>query len=124
MENTAKILIVDDMTAMLVALRRALAHLGFTNVIEAESGAEALAALQANPDIALIISDWNMEPMDGLELLGAVREHGQISRVPFVLASAEADDALTARAKNCGVSCVLTKPFDASALKRALASLA
>lgn len=123
LDSAAKIIIADDMPAMLTGLRRALAQLGFTHVIEAADGAEAFAALGANPDTALVISDWNMEPMDGLALLGAVRADARFRKLPFILISADAG-AVREKAARAGVSLVLAKPFDAEVLRKAIAEAA
>ncbi len=116
----AKILIVDDTLAMLVSLRRALAQLGYANILEGENGEEGLYLLRANPDTALVISDWNMEPVDGLEFLRAVRADSRFKTVPFILASA---DAATVRklAMVSGATQVLQKPFGTDVLREALA---
>lgn len=124
LDSAAKIIIADDMISMLVGLRRALAQLGFTNVIEAADGTAAVAALDVNPDTTLVISDWNMEPMDGLALLGAVRADARFQNLPFILISADASPSMRARAAKAGVSLVLAKPFDVEMLRVAMASLA
>ncbi len=120
---TSKILIVDDVPSLLTGLRRALARLGYDNVIEATDGAEALALLQGNTDVVLIISDWNMEPMDGLAFLAAVRADKRFQNLPFILASADANSSMRERAAKAGVSLVLAKPFDATTLRVAIASM-
>jgi len=120
---TSKIMIVDDMPALLTGLRRTLARLGFENVIEAADGAEALALLLGNTDVVLIISDWNMEPMDGLAFLTVVRADQRFQSLPFILASADASPTLREQAVKAGVSLVLAKPFDATTLRVAIASL-
>lgn len=121
--ETSKIIIADDAPAMLTGMRRALAQLGCTQVIEAENGQEALKALKANPDAALVISDWNMEPMDGLALLAAVRSDPDFKTLPFILASADANPVLREKAAKLGVSLVLAKPFDAVTLRKAIAEI-
>ena len=120
--SAAKIIIADDVAAMLTGLRRALAQLGFTNVVEAMDGTEAFAALEAHTDTALIISDWNMEPMDGLALLRAVRADTRFRKLPFILISADAG-AVRDQATAAGVSLVLAKPFDANKLRATIAEL-
>lgn len=122
LDPAAKILIVDDTLAMLVSLRRALWQLGYANILEGENGEEGLYLMRANPDIALVISDWNMEPVDGLEFLRAMRADARFKDVPFILASA---DAATVRklAMVSGATVVLAKPFTTEILSGALASL-
>lgn len=119
---TAKIIIADDTIPMMMALRRALTQLGYANIIEAENGAEAFTALKANPDTALILSDWNMGPMDGLELLRAVKGDPRFAGVPFILISADAG-AVQGRALEAGAAHVLSKPCSADVLRQSIAAL-
>ena len=120
--NAAKIIIVDDVAMMLAGLRRALAQLNFTNIVEAHDGAEAFAMLETHADTALIISDWNMEPMDGLALLQKVRADACFRNLPFILISANAE-IVRDKAAAAGASLVLAKPFDVNALRAAIAGL-
>ena len=124
LDIAAKIVIADDLIPMLVALRRALGHLGFPNVLEAVNGEEAFAALEANPDVAWVISDWHREPMDGLTLLDAIRADERFRKLPFILISADANAFMREKARVGGVSLVLPKPFDADILGKAIAGLA
>ncbi len=119
LSSAAKIIIVDDVAMMLTGLRRALTQLGFSDIIEAHDGAQAFAALEANTDTALIISDWNMEPMDGLALLHAVRADARFRDLPFILVSANAE-IVRDTAAAAGASMVLAKPFDVNALRAAI----
>lgn len=123
LSGSAKIIIADDLIPMLVALRRALNQLGLTNVYEGVSGVEALAALHENPDAALVISDWNMLPMDGLEFLAAIRADARFHTLPFILISAETSPHLRDKAMAGGASLVLPKPFDAEILRKAIADI-
>lgn len=123
LEAEAKILIADDLPEMRVALRRALERLGFRNVIETADGAGALAALSANSDTLLVISDWNMEPIDGLALLTAVRADVRFQKLPFILVSADAGPNLCDNARAAGVSRILPKPFDVEILRQTIAAL-
>lgn len=122
LDPAAKIIIADDVPAMLIGLRRALLQLGFLEVVPAAHGREALAALEANPDARLVISDWNMPEMDGLELLARVRADARFAKLSFILVSA---DAATVRDKatKLGASKVLAKPFNAETLRDAIAGL-
>ena len=123
LSGSAKIVIADDLIPMLVALRRALNQLGFSNVYEGISGVEALAALHENPDAALVISDWNMQPMDGLEFLDTIRADTRFRTLPFILISAETSAHLRDKAMAGGASLVLPKPFDAEILRKAIAEI-
>ncbi len=118
----AKILVVDDLESMRTALRQALGKLGFDAVIECADGAEALDWLRSG-EITLVISDWQMEPMDGLALLKEVRNDARLRALPFILVSGEATPSLRARANAAGASMVLSKPFGPEALRDALAGL-
>lgn len=122
LDPAAKIIIADDAPAMLIGLRRALLQLGFLDVLPTENGKEAWTALETNLDAHLVISDWNMPEMDGLELLARVRADARFAKLPFILISADAG-AVRDKAERLGVSLVLAKPFDAAALQRAIASL-
>ena len=78
------VLIVDDYKTMLRIIRNLLKQLGFNNVDEASDGAEALEKLRAK-DYGLVISDWNMEPMTGLQLLKECRADGALKELPFII---------------------------------------
>ena len=118
----AKIIIADDTIPMLIALRRALVQLGYANIIEAENGEEAFAALKVNPDTQLIISDWNMSPMDGLELLTAVRAGTQFQKLRFILVSADAA-GVRVKALEAGATHVLAKPFGVEKLREIIRAI-
>ena len=118
----AKILVVDDLAGMRSALRQVLSKLGFETVVECEDGVQALDCLRAD-DITLVISDWQMEPMDGLALLHEVRNDARLAALPFILVSGEATPQLHERANAAGASLVLSKPFGPETLRDALAGL-
>ncbi len=122
LDPAAKIIIADDAPAMLIGLRRALLQLGFLDVVPADNGREAIAALEANLDARLVISDWNMPEMDGMELLARVRADARFAKVPFILVSADAG-AVRDKAMKLGASKVLAKPFDAETLRDTIAGL-
>jgi two-component system chemotaxis response regulator CheY len=115
-------LIVDDDTVMRAILRKVLAQLNFTNVHEASDGAMALAILRAN-DFGLIISDWDMAPMTGIELLRAVRTDPRLRHIPFVMVTAESKAENAATAKEAGVSSYIVKPFTSETFKRQLTNV-
>ena len=110
------ILIVDDYKTMLRIIRNLLKQLGFTNVDEATDGAAALQKLRDN-DFGLVISDWNMEPMSGLELLKEVRADGKLQKTPFIMVTAESKSENVVAAKEAGVNNYIVKPFNAATLK-------
>lgn len=116
------ILIVDDYKTMLRIVRSLLAQIGFNNVDEAGNGAEAINRLKEKT-YDLIISDWNMEPMTGLELLKAVRADEKTKNVPFIMVTAESKTDNVIAAKQAGVSNYIVKPFNAETLKAKLAAV-
>ena len=116
------ILIVDDYKTMLRIIRSLLTQLGFINIDEAYNGSEALVRLQEKK-YELIISDWNMEPMTGLELLKSVRADENLKSVPFIMVTAESKTDNVIAAKQAGVSNYIVKPFNAETLKAKLVSV-
>jgi two-component system chemotaxis response regulator CheY len=115
-DKNMQVLIVDDYKTMLRIVRNLLRQLGFNNVEEATDGAAALAkARQAN--FGLIISDWNMEPMTGLQLLKEVRADDALKQVPFIMITAESKTENVIAAKEAGVNNYIVKPFNAETLK-------
>ncbi len=110
------ILIVDDYKTMLRIIRNLLKQLGFTNVDEATDGAAALQKLR-DGNFGLVISDWNMEPMSGLELLKEVRADGRLQKTPFIMVTAESKSENVVAAKEAGVNNYIVKPFNAATLK-------
>lgn len=116
------ILIVDDYKTMLRIVRALLKQLGFDNVDEATDGAMALGKLRERR-YGLVISDWNMEPMTGLELLKHVRTDGAHGDVPFIMITAESKTENVIAAKQAGVTNYIVKPFNAATLKSKLAAV-
>ncbi len=109
------ILIVDDYKTMLKIIRSLLKQLGFGNVEEAMDGSAALQKIRKN--YGLVISDWNMEPMSGLELLKEVRLDSKLKDVPFIMITAESKTENVIAAKEAGVNGYIVKPFTAATLK-------
>ncbi len=116
------ILIVDDYKTMLRIIRNLLKQLGFNNVDEAADGATALQKLRQK-DYLLIISDWNMEPMTGLQLLKEVRTDNKLKAIPFIMITAESKTENVVAAKEAGVSNYIVKPFNAATLKQKLSTV-
>lgn len=110
------ILIVDDYKTMLRIIRNLLKQLGFDNVDEATDGQQALTRLKAKP-YSLVISDWNMEPMTGYDLLKEVRADEQLKKTPFIMITAESKTENVIAAKQAGVNNYIVKPFNAETLK-------
>ncbi len=117
-----QILIVDDYKTMLRIIRNLLKQLGFNNVDEATDGSDALSKLRAK-DYGLVISDWNMEPMTGIQLLREVRADEKMRDMPFIMITAESKTENVIAAKEAGVSNYIVKPFNAATLKTKLTSV-
>ncbi|HVY98295.1 MAG TPA: response regulator [Dongiaceae bacterium] len=116
------ILIVDDYKTMLRIIRNLLKQLGFNNVDEATDGSMALQKLR-DKDYGLVISDWNMEPMTGIQLLREVRADAKLKALPFIMITAESKTENVIAAKEAGVNNYIVKPFNAATLKTKLASV-
>ena len=115
-DHTMPVLIVDDYKTMIRIIRNLLKQLGFANVDEAGDGTAALDMMR-HKQYGLIISDWNMEPMTGYELLREVRADDQLSRTPFIMVTAESKTENVIAAKKAGVNNYIVKPFNAATLK-------
>ncbi len=115
-DKTMSILIVDDYKTMLKIIRNLLKQNNFNNVDEALDGGEALTKLRAG-DFGLVISDWNMEPMTGLQLLREVRADAKLKSTPFIMVTAESKVENIVMAKQAGVSNYIVKPFNAETLQ-------
>ena len=116
------ILIVDDYKTMLRIIKNLLKQLGFTNIDEAADGTEAHKTFQ-NKEYGLVISDWNMEPMSGIDFLKLVRGGAKNSKVPFIMITAESKTENVIAAKEAGVSNYIVKPFNAETLKMKISSV-
>lgn len=114
------ILVVDDYRTMVRILRDQLARIGFTDVDDASNGEEALAKLRAKK-YGLVISDWNMEPMNGIELLKRVRAEFD-EPVRFIMLTAESKTDHVIAARRAGVDTYLVKPFTPQTLKAKIES--
>ncbi len=114
------ILVVDDYQTMVRIIKNLLKQLGFNNIDEASDGKAALEKIAGKP-YGLIISDWNMEPMTGLELLKTLRGAG--NKVPFIMVTAESKTENVLAAREAGVNNYIVKPFNADTLKMKLSSV-
>ena len=119
MDPGMKILVVDDFSAMRRILKNVLGQIGFKNIIEADDGTTALDVLKDNK-VDLIVSDWTMPKMNGLDLLKTVRSNESTKDTPFLMvtASSQKDDVL--EAIQAGVSNYIVKPFTADTVKEKL----
>lgn len=107
-----RFLVVDDFSTMRRIVRTMLRDCGFTNVEEAENGADALAKLKASK-FDFLVSDWNMPVMTGIELLKAVRATEGLKDLPVLLVTAEAKREQIIEAAQSGVNGYVVKPFNA-----------
>ncbi|GLK70049.1 response regulator [Ancylobacter dichloromethanicus] len=110
------VLVVDDYKTMVRIIRNLLKQIGFEDVDEAADGSEALTKLKERA-YGLVISDWNMEPMTGYELLKQVRDDANLNALPFIMITAEAKSENVIAAKKAGVNNYIVKPFNAQTLK-------
>ena len=120
--KSMKVLVVDDYKTMVRLIQNLLKELGFNNLDEAANGVEALAKLQQD-SFGLVISDWNMEPMTGYELLQAVRADAKLKALPFILVTAESKIENVVAAKKAGVNNYIVKPFNAATLKQKMTAV-
>ena len=120
-DKSTKILVVDDMMTMRKIVVKNLKELGFTNFVEAADGQKAWEAMQADPTLGLVVSDWNMPNCSGVDLLKRVRADGVRKLVPFVLLTAESESHQVAEAVKSGVDSYIVKPFSAELLQQKLA---
>jgi len=110
------ILIVDDYNTMIRIIRNLLRQLGFEQIDEANDGTMALAKMRTR-NYGLVISDWNMEPMTGYDLLREVRADPNLATTPFIMITAESKTENVIAAKKAGVNNYIVKPFNAATLK-------
>ncbi len=118
---TTKILVVDDFSTMRKIIKKELKALGYTNVEEADDGQTALpkikAAVDAGEPYGVIISDWNMPEMKGIDLLKQCRADDRLKSTPFIMVTSEAEQKNIVEAAMSGVSDYVSKPFDSGTLK-------
>ena len=115
-EMSMPILVVDDYKTMIRIIRNLLKQIGFENVDEAADGTEAFEKMKKQK-YGLVISDWNMEPMTGYELLQKVRADDSTKTTPFIMVTAESKTENVVAAKKAGVNNYIVKPFNAGTLK-------
>lgn len=117
------VLVIDDFKTMRRIVTNLLTQIGFKNLDEAIDGESALKKI-AEKKYDLIISDWNMEPMSGFELLTKIRAaEGEIKTVPFIMVTAESKPENIIKAKQAGVNNYIVKPFNGETLKNKLSAV-
>ena len=119
MDLNMKVLVVDDFVTMRRIVRNILKQIGFKNITEAEDGKAALNELKKEkPD--LILCDWNMPGMSGLDLLNVIRADDQFKGIPFIMVTAEAQKNNIVDAVKAGVNSYIVKPFTAETINEKL----
>lgn len=121
-DKNMNVLIVDDYKTMLRIINSLLKQIGFANIDEASDGSQALEMFKKK-NYGLVISDWNMEPMSGLDLLKQVRGGDVNKNVPFIMVTAESKTENVIAAKQAGVNNYIVKPFNAETLKGKLTAV-
>jgi two-component system chemotaxis response regulator CheY len=116
MDKGIRILIVDDFSTMRRIIKNLLNDLGFTNTAEADDGTTALIELHKNK-YDLVITDWNMPGMPGIDLLRAIRADATLSKTPVLMVTAEAKREQIIEAAQAGVNGYIIKPFTAATLE-------
>ncbi|NOZ33573.1 MAG: response regulator [Alphaproteobacteria bacterium] len=115
--SAIKVMIVDDQQSMRGICKFILNQLGFKEIVEAKSGRDALMKLEKS-GVNLIISDWNMDDIDGLTLLKVIRKHPRTAKMPFIMATGRGDKEQVKEAISCGVNNYVIKPFDADTMRK------
>ena len=119
MDINMNVLVVDDFATMRRIVKGVLKDLGFKNIVEADNGSSALKEL-SKEDFGLIVSDWNMPKMTGLDLLKAVRANDKYKDIPFIMVTAEGQKDNVLEAIKAGVSNYIVKPFTPETLREKL----
>lgn len=115
-----KILVVDDSSTMRRIIKNTLGHLGYKDLLEAEDGAQAWNLMTKRDDIGVLITDWNMPNMNGLELVKKVRADKKFEDVPIIMVTTEGGKAEVITALKAGVNNYIVKPFTPQVLKEKL----
>lgn len=119
MDINKKVLIADDFTEVTRFIRYSLKNIGFTNIIEADSGKAVLRALKKEK-YDLIFCDWNMPDMSGMEVLKKIRSDDELKDIPFIMVTAKAEEEKILAAVKAGVSNYILKPFTAETISETL----
>ncbi|EPV8106661.1 response regulator [Campylobacter lari] len=114
-----KLLVVDDSSTMRRIIKNTLVRLGHKDVLEAEHGVEAWDLLSQNDDIKVLITDWNMPEMNGLELVKKVRAEEKYADMPIIMVTTEGGNEVITALK-AGVNNYIVKPFTPQVLKEKL----
>ena len=115
-----KLLVVDDSSTMRRIIKNTLARLGYKGILEGADGVEGWAQMDAHPEIDMLITDWNMPEMNGLELVQKVRADVRFKDTPIIMVTTEGGKAEVITALKAGVNNYIVKPFTPAVLKEKL----
>jgi two-component system chemotaxis response regulator CheY len=118
-----KILVVDDSSTMRRIIKNTLGRLNYKDILEAENGVEAWSHMEDNKDLGMLITDWNMPEMNGLELVKKVRASGEFNDLPIIMVTTEGGKAEVITALKAGVNNYIVKPFTPQVLKEKLSAV-
>jgi two-component system chemotaxis response regulator CheY len=118
-----KLLVVDDSSTMRRIIKNTLSRLGYDEVLEGEDGLQGWNALNENNDVGMLITDWNMPEMNGLELVRKVRADARFVDLPIIMVTTEGGKAEVITALKAGVNNYIVKPFTPQVLKEKLAAV-
>jgi two-component system chemotaxis response regulator CheY len=118
-----KLLVVDDSSTMRRIIKNTLARLGYKDVLEGADGVEGWTQMDTNPDIDMLITDWNMPEMNGLELVKKVRADDRFKDLPIIMVTTEGGKAEVITALKAGVNNYIVKPFTPQVLKEKLGAV-
>jgi len=118
-----KILLVDDSNTMRRIQLNTLKQIGYEDVVQAEDGQDALAKLKENSDVKLVLMDWNMPNMNGLECLKAIKADAGLKAIPVMMVTSEAEKSRIIEAVQAGAANYLVKPFAADALQEKIQAI-
>jgi two-component system chemotaxis response regulator CheY len=121
--RTLKLLVVDDSSTMRRIIKNTLSRLGYEDVLEGEDGLQGWTVLNDSPDIGMLITDWNMPEMNGLELVKKVRADTRFTDLPIIMVTTEGGKAEVITALKAGVNNYIVKPFTPQVLKEKLAAV-
>jgi len=118
-----KLLVVDDSSTMRRIIKNTLARLGYKDILEGADGVEGWTQMDTNPDIDMLITDWNMPEMNGLELVKKVRADARFKDTPIIMVTTEGGKAEVITALKAGVNNYIVKPFTPQVLKEKLGAV-
>lgn len=118
-----KLLVVDDSSTMRRIIKNTLSRLGYEDVLEGEDGVQGWNVLNENPDMGMLITDWNMPEMNGLELVKKVRADARFTDLPIIMVTTEGGKTEVITALKAGVNNYIVKPFTPQVLKEKLAAV-